>query len=244
MKHRIVHALRVARRFLLGKPTSYRSVCRSKNDYRKRLNMTLEDWFIHHEQNVVSRQCRWMGVPAWKNPMDAWVYQEIIHEVRPDVVIEIGSKEGGSTLYLANLLDLMGHGTLISIDIDRSRYHVKHDRIIALTGDSASEEIVKEVHDLCSGKSVLVIHDGDHTRGQVYKDLEAYQDLVSINSYFIVEDGYMDLFEAGHALGSELDGPLAATEEFTAKYTSFVPDPDRERYVLTNDPKGFLKRVR
>ena len=60
-----------------------------------------------------------MGVRAIKNPFDCWIYQEIITEIRPDVIVEIGSAAGGSTLYLAHLLDLLGHGSVVSIDINR-----------------------------------------------------------------------------------------------------------------------------
>src|SRR5262245_48321853 len=66
--------------------------------YRRRLRMTLRDWLLYHQRNVLFEQSSWMGVPALKNPLDAWVYQEIVHRVRPETIIEIGSASGGSTL--------------------------------------------------------------------------------------------------------------------------------------------------
>ncbi len=184
-----------------------------------------------------------MGVQALKNPFDAWIYQEIIYEVKPDVIIEIGSYEGGATLYLANLLDLLGKGMVISVDLDRTIFRVSHSRIVLVTGDSSSPETVAKVYELCAGKSVLVIHDADHTKKQVLKDLEAYSSLVSVNSYFIVEDGIIDLFRPGDSIGEFEEGPLAAVEEFISKNPNFVVDTERERYILTYNPKGFLKRV-
>ena len=67
--------------------------------------MTLRGWLRRHQREIIFRSCRWMGHPAMKNPLDAWIFQEIIAEVRPEVVVEIGSHAGGSTLFLANVLD-------------------------------------------------------------------------------------------------------------------------------------------
>jgi protein-L-isoaspartate O-methyltransferase len=90
--------------------------------YRRRFGMRLGQWLVYHNQTIAFTRCSWMGVQTLKNPLDAWIYQEILYEGPPDVVIEIGSYSGGSTLYLAHLLDLLGKGQVISIDIDRSHY--------------------------------------------------------------------------------------------------------------------------
>lgn len=100
------------------------------------------------------------------------------------------------------------------------------------------------VEKICKGKSTLVIHDGDHSKRQVLKDLKAYADLVSMSSYFIVEDGIIDLFHPSETIGSYQEGPLAAIEEFLTKDNRFEIDEARERYILTYNPKGYLKRVR
>jgi cephalosporin hydroxylase len=177
-----------------------------------------------------------------------WVYQEMVYELRPDVVVEIGSYAGGSALYLAQVLDQVGKGIVVTIDIDRSVYVAEHPRIVTVTGDSSSEPIVERVKELCRDRTVLVIHDGDHARPQVLKDLEAYAPLVSVGSYLIVEDGICDQFPPGTAGGIFGDfpdgGPLAATEEFLSAHDEFVVDDARERYIITYNPRGFLKRVR
>lgn len=218
--------------------------CVSKDDYLAAFQMTLGEWLIHHQQNVVFKHCNWMGIRAVKSPLDAWIYQEILFEVQPDVLVEIGSLYGGTTLYFAHLMDLLGKGQVISVDIDRSRYEAKHDRIVDITGDSSSDEVVEQVARLCEGKRVLVLHDGDHTREQVTKDLAAYAPLVSVGSYLIIEDGIVDLFEPGDGLGWRRDGPLAAVEEFITANPNFVVDEQRERYIMTYNPRGYLKRVK
>ncbi len=222
----------------------YRNLRPMRREYRKRFRKSLRQWLLYHQDEIVFDKCYWMGVRALKNPLDAWIYQEIIYEVKPDVIIEIGSAEGGGTLYFANLLDLIGHGMVISIDIDRTRFNVKHDRIVTFTGDSASPEIIAKVSEQCIGKTVMVVHDGEHSREQVSKDLSAYSKLVSLNSYIIVEDGLLDLFHPRDSLGGRKDGPLVAVEQFLKTDNNFVIDKERERYILTYNPKGYLKRIR
>lgn len=224
--------------------TKKRKLRLTKRKYNKRLKMNLRQWLIYHQKNIHYTKCKWMGVPALKNPFDTWIYQEIIHEVKPDVILEIGSAEGGSTLYFANLLDILGKGKVISIDIDRKKFKVKHKRITIITGNSSSPGIIKKVSKLCEGKAVLVIHDSNHSKTQVLKDLKNYSPLVSISSYFIVEDGIVDLFKPGGDFGNYQEGPLEAIEEFLTNNTKFISDTKRERYILTYNPKGYLKRIR
>jgi cephalosporin hydroxylase len=226
----------------------YRKLSRTfhpiRSDYRSRLNMTLRDWLVYHQNAVVFKQCSWMGVTAIKNPLDAWVYQEIIYDLKPDVIVEIGSAHGGTTLFLANMLDLIGKGMVVSVDIERVYYRVQHPRIVLVDGDSAAPEVAGKVGELCCGKTTMIIHDGAHDREHVLKDLRAYCDLVSVNSYFIVEDGVMDLYRPGEGFGTNEDGPLPAIEQFLQENPNFVVDHEKERYIITSNPMGFLKRVR
>ncbi len=217
---------------------------RMPRDYRQRFNMTLREWMIYHQTSLADPgRISWMGVTAFKCALDAWMYQEIIYRVRPDIVVEIGSDRGGSTLYFAHLLDLMGHGIVVSVDIDRSRFEVEHERINLVTGDSAAPETVAQVASYCVEKRVLVVHDGGHTKEQVLRDLRAYADFVSVGSYFIVEDSIIDLFNPEDGLGRYWDGPLPAAEQFLRERPDFVVDSECERYLLTNNPRGYLKRV-
>lgn len=217
-----------------------------RDSYDQKYAATLREWLIYHQKEIVFSQMNWMGVRILKNPMDAWIYQEVLYEIQPDVVVEIGSNYGGSTKYFANLLDIIGKGTVISIDIDRSRYSLEHDRVVVLTGNSADPEIISHVATLCRDKTVFVIQDGDHAKAQVLADLENYSPFVSVGSYFVVEDGIVDLFHDGDGMGfkEEEPGPLAAVEAFLSRHDDFMVDDARERYILTYNPKGFLKRVR
>ncbi|MDR3715407.1 MAG: CmcI family methyltransferase [Puia sp.] len=211
--------------------------------YKTKYGQTLKNWLIYHHKDIVFDKMFWMGVRILKNPMDLWIYQELIYFIKPDIIVEIGSANGGSTMFIANLLDIIGKGEIFSLDISRENYKVKHNRITEFTGDSLSADIVNKVTSLCEGKKVMVIHDADHTEQSVYDNLVAYSGLVSVGSYFIVEDGIIDLFESSEGIGGH-SGPLMATLKFLKTVDHFEIDDNCERYHLTYNPKGFLKRIK
>jgi cephalosporin hydroxylase len=115
---------------------------------------------------------------------------------------------------------------------------------VTVTGPSSAPETVARVAELCRDQRALVIHDADHTKEQVLADLRCYAPFVSVGSYLIVEDGIVDLFRPWEKLGVSYEGPLAASEEFVRSTDGFEIDATRERYVLTQNPRGFLRRVR
>jgi len=211
--------------------------------YRSLSQITLADWLRYHNEKIAFNKVSWMGIKTIKNVLDAWICQEIIHEVRPEIIIEIGSLEGGFTLYLSHLLDILGQGKVISLDIDRTYWSVQHPRIIEITGDSASEEIISRVYDLCENKKTMLIHDGNHEEEHVFKDLQSYADLISIGSYIVVEDGLVDVFPPGDGIGQFTPGPLKAIERFLDLDKRFAVDSERERYLLTCNPQGYIKRI-
>jgi len=211
-------------------------------DYQQRFKMTLGEWMIYHQTTLSDAgKISWMGVRTAKCALDAWIYQELIYRIRPDVVIEIGSDRGGSTLYFAHLLDSMQHGIVVSVDIDRSLFQVQHARIVLVTGDSSAPATVEQVATHCANQErVMVIHDGGHTGDQVLRDLRAYANFVSVGSYFIIEDSIIDLFSPTTGLGRYWDGPLSAIEQFLEERPDFAVDRECERYLLTNNPRGYL----
>jgi len=216
-------------------------------DYAERYGITLADWLLYHQEQIHFKKMRWLGVKILKNPLDCWIYQEILWDVRPDVVVEIGSLAGGSTLFLCHILDLLGHGSVVSVDIDRSRYQASHSRLTDITGDCADPAVVEQVHALCRGRTTLLVHDADHTKDSVLRDLRHYADLISVGSYLIVEDGIVDVFGGPSSKRMRWDnqpGPLAAVREFLAEDQRFVIDHERERYLITSNPCGFLRRVK
>ena len=186
------------------------------------------------------QQTYWLGVPILKSPLDCWVYQELIQELRPDLIIETGTDLGGSALFLASMCDLVGHGRVITIDI-RSAARATHPRITFLVGDSTSAEILEQVRRAAEGaERVLVILDSDHHATHVARELRAYREFVTPGSYLVVEDTNVN----GHPVMPEHGpGPFEAVEEFLREDPEFVADRSREKFLLTYFPNGFLKRV-
>ena len=124
----------------------------------------------YHSRKQTWKNTRFYGVTVWKNPMDLWLYQEMIHEFRPDVVIEAGTKYGGSAYYFARLFDLVGHGQVITIDTTPQPDRPEHPRITYLTGSSTDPVIAESVHELvvqrqAADRARLVAHARARPRG-------------------------------------------------------------------------------
>lgn len=183
----------------------------------------------------------WMGVRALKLPLDLWVFQEIIYETAPELLIETGSASGGSALFYAHLFDVLGRGEVLTIDRDTSQLHQRvhdHSRISVLEGDSTDLTIVSRARDAARGKRTMVLLDSDHTAAHVRRELEAYAPLVSPECYLIVEDT-----NASEMHGSLRDGPGEAVAGWLDGRTDFELDRSREKFMFTFQPRGYLRRT-
>ena len=182
----------------------------------------------------------WFGHKTYKSPFDLWTYQEILVETRPDVVIETGTRFGGSAYYLAGIMDLLGRGRVLTVDIDKEPGRPRHRRITYLDGSSTDLAVLDRLARETRGKRVMVILDSDHHAPHVLAELRAYRDLVSVGCYLVVEDTNVN----GHPVLPDYGpGPMEALEEFLTTTDDYVVDRDRERFLLTLNPSGFLRRV-
>jgi len=181
------------------------------------------------------------GVPAIKCPFDYVLYQMLLWEVKPDLVIEIGTNKGGSTLYLADLLELNGKGEIHTIDLAENREDASlasHSRI----------RIYKEgfmnydTSHLPGYETILVIEDGSHYYEDTLAALHKFAPFVTKNSYFIAEDGIVT------QLGREKEfngGPQKAVREFLEKNNQFMIDRKYCDFFGPNatfNVNGYLKR--
>ncbi|MEI8175344.1 MAG: CmcI family methyltransferase [Candidatus Omnitrophota bacterium] len=184
----------------------------------------------------------WMGVLTNKCPMDMWVYQEIIHEIKPDLIIECGTNRGGSALFLASMCALIAHGEVVSIDIEEKEGRPRHERLQYLRGSSVSEEVLERVRGFVRGKKrVMVMLDSDHRKSHVLAELKAYNGFVTQGSYLIVEDTNIN----GHPVAPDFGpGPMEAVEEFLKGSKDFIVDKSKEKFYLTFNPGGYLKKIR
>ena len=180
-------------------------------------------------------QTTWQGVPVAKTPTDLWIYQEIIHEHRPDYVVETGSWMGGSALYLAQLVERYG-GRVISIDLE-ARERPQHPSISWLHADSADPQTLERVAGEAHGE-VMVILDSDHSERHVLAELNHFAPLVSPGQYLIVEDTNLN-----SVVPWREPGPAEALASWLADNGSdWEVDRGREKFSLTFNPGGYLRR--
>ncbi len=177
----------------------------------------------------------WRGYPAVKLPSDLLIYQELIHAVRPDYIVETGTAQGGSALFFADMLELQGHGGVISIDCNFRPNRPNHRRIKYITADSI--EAFAEVESIVRGKRVLVTLDSDHQKAHVLKEMELYAPIAT--EYLVVEDTNIN-----HpvVVGGIEEGPMEAVTEFLETHKEFEIDYAAHKFLITFNPNGWLRR--
>lgn len=213
---------------------------------RKKENKVVDEFHgLFYDSFLFSKtwgESTWLGTHIKKCPFDTWMYQEILYEVKPDLIIECGTYKGGSAYYLATLCDLMQKGEILTIDVIDHPGKPQHPRISYLTGSTLDEQILSQVRARAAhAQTVLVILDDDHSRDHVYKELKVYADLVTLNSYLLVEDSNVN----GHPVYPEHGpGPYEAIEQFMQEDDRFTIDKSREKFYVTFNPNGYLRRVK
>lgn len=205
-------------------------------DFLRRL---MDDEFVHRTGNY--ENLTWLGNPIWQNIADLWIIQEVISTIRPSLIIETGTNRGGSSLFYAHLMDLMNHGSIITIDVEKLHEH-SHPRIKYLIGSSTSEEILSQVRaavDLALGP-VLVILDSDHSESHVEGELAHYHTFVTPGSYLHVQDGIIDTLPR---FAAARPGPLPAIQSFLKGHPEFQVDTVLcGKFPITHHPLGWLKK--
>ncbi len=183
---------------------------------------------------------RWLGCRTLKCPMDLWTYQELLFAERPDFVVETGTRFGGSALFVASVFDAIGHGRVITIDVEERRDRPQHPRISYVSGSSVDADVVASVYRMVGRARAMVVLDSDHRRSHVMKEMLAYEGLLGVGDYLIVEDTNVN----GHPTFADFGpGPHEAVEAFLALRSDFERDRACERFLMTLNPGGFLKRV-
>jgi cephalosporin hydroxylase len=202
---------------------------------------------------------RWRGLTTFKFPQDLIVYQEIIWECRPTVIIEAGTFKGGSSAFFRDMLDLTPRTSIpkivVTIDLEDRRdqraieamqdEHLR-DRdtpnLIFVLGSSVDPLTLEKVNRyVCSSDRTMVVLDSNHSRDHVLTELEAYAPLVSVGQYLVVEDTNLN----GHpVLPGFGPGPAEALEAWLPSHPEFEVDRSRERFMVTSNPGGWLRRVR
>ena len=218
---------------------------------RARLNVQLEQAYeralcdrfhkLYYDTGVWKRT-QWLATPVQKLPLDLWLFQELIVELRPDLLIETGTLKGGSALFYATVMDALVHGRIVTVDIEADEARPAHPRVDYITGSSTDPRIIDRVRARAEeAETVMVILDSDHTKDHVLGELQAYAPLVTHGSVLIVEDTDVN----GHPVLPEYGpGPMEAVREFLAATSDFMLDRELERrFLVTFHPRGYLRRT-
>lgn len=201
----------------------------------------------------------WMGVPIIQMPADIMATQEVIWNTKPDVIIETGVARGGSMIFMASLLQVIGKGHVIGVDIDIRAHnrdsietHPLSSRITLIEGPSTTPETLAMVKaEIPDGGSVMVVLDSDHSRDHVLAELRTYAPLVTEGQYLVVADtllGHGDASQAPTKRSKVLypgDEPYAALQRYLTETDRFEVDAALNgKLVLSSSPGGYLKCLR
>ncbi len=208
----------------------------------------VEEFHIHYEEARIWEKTKWLGIPFWKLPFDAMILQELIFNIRPEYIIETGTAKGGAALFYASICELIGEGSVITCDIElKANWDAIHqfhwsDRIEFLPGSSTNPVVYERIKKICEGKRNLVILDSDHSYEHVRKEMSIYSPLVPVDSFMIVEDTHAN----GHPVPWQWGkGPYEAVDDFLKVNEGYwQPEYWCEKYIMTFNPKGYLRRIK
>jgi cephalosporin hydroxylase len=229
----------------------------SHNNDNTALQQAADAFNVESNRAQYSYNFSWMGRPIIQYPQDMIAMQEIIWELKPDLIIETGIAHGGSLIYYASLLELIGKGEVLGIDIDIREHnrkeiekHPMFKRIKMLQGSSIDEQLVQQVKEIATGKqTILVSLDSNHTQEHVLRELELYSPFVTPGSYIVVFDTIVEDLPEGYFKEKRPWGignnPKTAVWTFLKNNDQFVIDTAIDNKLLISvAPEGYLKRVK
>jgi len=234
-----------------------------KNENISKLGDNLElkelalDFLSKSAKNKYSYNFSWMGRPIIALPQDMIAMQELIWDVKPDLIIETGIAHGGSIIYYASLLELIGEdGLVIGIDIDIRKHnrnlieaHPMFKRIKMIEGSSVDPKIIEEIAKIVTNrKKIMVCLDSNHTHDHVLKELQLYTPFVSVNSYCIVFDTIIEDMNGDSYPDrpwGKGNNPKTAVHEYLMTHPNFeINRSIQNKLLITVSPDGFLKRIK
>ena len=214
------------------------------------------DWIIHADRHKYMYNYSWMGRPIIKFPNDIVAMQELIWKIKPDLIIETGIAHGGSLVFSASMLELIGQGIVVGIDVDIREHnraaiegHPMYSRIRMIEGSSTDKNVVEQVAELAKqSQRVMVFLDSLHTHEHVLSEMNLYAPFVSVGSYLIVADTFIEFFPEGYYEDRPWDygnNPYTAVREFLKENDSFAIDKEIvNKLCITEAFDGYLRRMK
>jgi len=237
--------------FKLEREKNIKELGQNKNLKKIALNFFIDSW-----KNKYSYNFTWLGRPIIQIPQDVFALEEIIWQVKPDLIIETGIAHGGSLIFYASMLELVGKGEVLGIDIDIRPHnrkeiekHKMFKRIKMIEGSSIDKNVVDQASKIAKKhKKIMVCLDSLHTHEQVLVELNLYSKFVSKGSYLVVFDTIIEYFPQGFFIDrpwNKSNNPATAVKAFLKKHKNFVIDRNIEnKLLITSAPGGFLKRIK
>jgi cephalosporin hydroxylase len=239
-------------------PKQFQQEVREQIDSMQRdpeLASLTRSWLQKSVQHRYSYHFTWMDRPIIQYPQDIVAMQEILWRVRPDLVIETGIAHGGSIVFYASILELIGNGSVLGIDIDIRAHnraalesHPMRKRFELIEGSSIDPAVVARARSAAAGKRVLVVLDSNHTHDHVLAELRAYAPLVAVGSYCVVMDTLVEDMPAGSYPDRPWDvgnNPKTAVREFLRTDARFEVDTEIEtKLQITVASQGYLRRLK
>jgi cephalosporin hydroxylase len=230
----------------------------NKNETNLELQNAAKSFNVESNKAQYSYNFKWMGRPVIQYPQDIVAMQELIWEVKPDLIIETGIAHGGSLIFYASMLELVGNGEVLGIDIDIREHnrkeiekHPMFKRITMIEGSSIDDSVIQKVKQFAKGKkTIMVVLDSNHTHQHVLGELKAYAPLVSINSYVVVFDTIVEHLPENYLPGHTRpwgigDNPLTAVKQFLQDNKNFeIDNAINNKLLISVAPDGYLKRIK
>jgi cephalosporin hydroxylase len=213
-------------------------------------------WAVDSLAYHYPRHFRWLGRPILQFPQDIIAMQELIWKVRPQVIVETGVARGGSLIFYASILKLLGgHGEVIGIEVALRKHnrlalrkHPLARKIRIIDGSSTDPEVVRDVRKRAGRKKVMVVLDSNHTHAHVLEELNLYNGLVRKGSYLIASDTFLEDFPPKAFPNRPWDkgnNPGTAVKEFLKTNRRFVNDIGlTNKLAITACPNGYLRCIR
>lgn len=221
------------------------------------LQKAAADFNVESNRAQYSYNFSWMGRPIIQYPQDMIAMQELIWKIKPDLIIETGIAHGGSLIYYASLLELIGEGEVLGIDIDIRSHnkaeiekHPMFKRIKMIEGSAVGEETIEKVKEFAKGKKrILVCLDSNHTHEHVMRELQFYSPFVTVGSYIVVFDTIVEDLPEGYFSQKRPWGisnnPKTAVFEFLKTDDNFEIDKSIDyKLMVSVAPDGYLKRIK